>query len=309
MKDLIRRLFEWIRNNKITAILLAVVIFLLLPKRRMLLQNAVHLDSMGYDSIATVTSKESFGGSRNMGMPSSDFEVAPRPGITDRKVITRSSMSLQVKSVREAMGNIKQKVSALGGYVIETNVTTPEFGEDGSIVIRIPADSLDGALTYFRDLSVKVVSENISGTDITDEYIDIEERINRLEKTKTRFEEILEKAEKIEDILRVQREIFNLQDQIDRYKGQLNYMEGASSTTLIRIYLSTDELGLPYAPSQAWRPEVVFKQATRSLLLNLIKIGNAAIWVAVYIPFIAFFGLVYILVKKVVVKKIPPSQN
>ena len=178
MKDLIRRLFEWIRNNKITAILLAVVIFLLLPKRRMLLQNAVHLDSMGYDSIATVTSKESFGGSRNMGMPSSDFEVAPRPGITDRKVITRSSMSLQVKSVREAMGNIKQKVSALGGYVIETNVTTPEFGEDGSIVIRIPADSLDGALTYFRDLSVKVVSENISGTDITDEYIDIEERIN-----------------------------------------------------------------------------------------------------------------------------------
>jgi len=113
----------------------------------------------------------------------------------------------------------------------------------------------------------------------------------------------------IEDILTVQREIFNLQDQIDMYKGQLFYMDGASSTTLIRIYMSTDELGLPYTPAQAWRPQAVFKQATRSLLLNLIKIGNMAIWLAVYIPLIAILWLIFILVKRVLAKRKPSSQK
>lgn len=251
-------------------------------------------------------SVSSFG--RVGGMPPPTSNVAPRPDVTDRKVITRSSMSLQVKSVREAMETIKEKTKELGGYVVETDLTTPEFGEDGSIVVRVPADTLDSTLEYFRGLAVKVVSENISGDDITDQYIDIEERIDRLEKTKARLEEIMDSAETVEEILQVQRQIFGVQDQIDRYKGQLQYMDGASSTTLIRIYLSTDELGLPYAPSQAWRPQVVFKQATRSLLLVLIKIGNGAIKLAVFSPLIAVAVLVLVLIKKAIFKKNPPSQ-
>lgn len=266
-------------------------------------------DSVAELSVGSVSKSSANYGLGRGGVASPVYEAAPQPDVSDRMVITNSSMSLQVKSVRNVMESIKKKVGELGGYVVETSVTTPEFGENGSMVVRIPAESLDSTLEYFRGLAVKVVSENISGTDITDEYIDIEERITRLEKTKTRFEEILDSATEVEDILRVQREIFNLQDQIDSYKGRLEYMEGASSTTLIRIYLSTDELGLPYTPAQAWRPAAVFKQASRSLLLNLIKIGNAVIWIAVYLPLIGLAALAYYVIKKAAKRKTPPSQT
>ena len=307
MKNFINKIINWIKGNKLTTVLILVVLYLFMGRRGspVLLTGVSRNMGMGVSEMALDSvSSGSFKAAR---VPS--YEAAPQPGITDRKVITRSAMSLQVKDVREVMDNIKLKVRELEGYVVDTNVTTPEFGEEGSIVIRIPANDLDDTLAYFRELSIKVVSENISGSDITDEYMDVEKRIDRLENTKARFEEILDKAEKVEDILRVQREIFNLQDQIDNYKGQLKYMEGASSTTLIRIYLSTDELGLPYAPSQAWRPAVVFKQASRSLLLNLVKVGNAAIWGLVYLPIIALAAFVYILVKRVRAKKIASSQN
>jgi hypothetical protein len=312
MKKCCSKIINWIKENKLASVLILIVLFLLFRRRsfipRMLGSSMPMYDSVSELSMGSVSKSANYGvGGGRLAAPS--FEAAPQPDVTDRKVITRSSMSLQVKSVRDVMESIKKKVAELGGYVVETSVTTPEFGEDGSIVVRIPAENLDSTLEYFRGLAVKVVSENISGSDITDEYIDVEERITRLEKTKARFEEILDSATEVEDMLNVQRQIFNLQDQIDNYKGQLEYMEGASSTTLIKIYLSTDELGLPYTPVQAWRPATVFKQATRSLLLNLIKIGNAAIWIAVYIPLVGGAALLYLLIKKVAKRKTPPSQT
>jgi hypothetical protein len=309
MKNLFNKIINWIKENKVTSILILVILFLLFRGNRssptFLRSKGMYLqENMGVDSVSL--SVNSYGKASGV---SPSYEVAPRADITDRKVITTSSMSLQVKSVRETMNSIKTKVRGMGGYVVDTSVTTPEFGEEGSVAVRIPAENLDETLEYFRSLSIKVVSENISGYDITDEYVDIEERLGRLESTKETFESILDEAETVEEILKVQREIFNIQDQIDYYKGQLNYMEGASSTTLIRIYLSTDELGLPYTPAQTWRPKVIFKQATRSLLLNLIKVGNAAIWLVVYLPVIALVLVVYILIKKVVAKKKTSSQN
>ncbi len=318
MKNYLNKVISWIKANKLLAFLIVVVLYLLLPRRTLLPQlltsksrnyGAGGIDYAGAPGmdLAVPGSLGGLGSSRGGVVPS--YEAAPRPDVTDRKVITKSSMSLQVKDVRAVMEGIKKMTRSLGGYVVETDVTTPEFGESGSMVVRVPSKTLDSTLEYFRGLAVKVVSENISGNDITDQYIDIEERITRLEATKTRLDEIMAKAVTVEEILQVQRQIFSIQDQVDNYKGRLQYMDGASSTTLIRVYLSTDELGLPYTPTQAWKPQAVFKQATRSMLLNLIGIGNAAIWIAVYLPLIATGWLVFILIKKVVFKKKTPSQE
>jgi len=52
--------------------------------------------------------------------------------------------------------------------------------------------------------------------------------------------------------------------------------------SLVTVYLSTDEYTLPYAPSEPWRPDVIFKTAVRSLIGNLRGIASTAIWLVVY---------------------------
>lgn len=302
MQNALSAISSWTKKNKIAAVLIAgifVYVFLVnLPPRRVPYDN----------SLGFVTSSEA-GMAKSIapGIAPSYYDAAPRPEEPNRKMITNSHLSLQVLKVREALDKIKQRTVSLGGYVVDTSVNTPEFGESGTITVRVPTEKLDETLTFFRGLAVKVVSENISGTDITDSYIDIEERLERLNSTKAKFEQILDNATTVEEILKVQREILMLQDQIDSYTGQLKYFDGASSTTLITIYLSTDELGLPYAPAQAWRPQVIFKQAYRSLLMHFIQLGNAAIWLLVYSPvlILAFVGSKVI--KKSLVKS--PSRQ
>ncbi len=137
-------------------------------------------------------------------------------------------------------------------------------------------------LDYFRDLAVKVSSERILGTDVTAEYVDIEARLETLEKTKAKFEEIMEKATAVQDILNVQRELIRTQDQIDALKGQQKYLEQTAKLAKITIYLSTDEYALPYVPAKPFRPQVVFKLAVRSLVGSLRSVATATIWIVVY---------------------------
>ena len=88
------------------------------------------------------------------------------------------------------------------------------------------------------------------------------------------------------------------QSQIDNLKGQQKYFEQSAKLSKITIYLSTDELALPYAPTNEWRPAVIFKEAVRSLLGTIRSIGSLIIWAGVYIPILIPVLLIIRYIKK-----------
>lgn len=268
-----RSIINWIKQNKLSAFLLALIAGYLFYKNFFL----------------PVYPLQRFAGSENfaeMGTPAAKvgLQYPPTPETKDRLVIKESTISLLVKEVTETQKAINQKAQQLGGYLVSSYVSHPEQAEsaNGSITVRVPQTKLEEVLDYFRSLAIKVVSENLSGQDVTDEYVDIEARLAALLKTKAKFEEILAKAEKVEEILQVQRELINLQEQIDNLKGREKYLQKSAEMSKITVYLATDELALPYAPVEAWRPKVIFKKAVRSLIGSFRKLGTATIWLGVY---------------------------
>jgi hypothetical protein len=225
-------------------------------------------------------------------------EPAPAPEVKERLVVKESTVSLLVKNVVEAQKAISRKAQELGGYLVQSNISHPQETEatSGWITVGVPQEKLEEALSYFRGLAVRVVSETISGQDVTDEYVDIETRLATLLKTKVKFEEILAKAQNVKDILEVQRELINLQEQVDNLKGRQNYLEKSAQLSKVTVYLATDELALPYVPTEAWRPKVIFKQAVRSLIGTLRKLGTAIIWFGVYsVIWLPAFGVYWVI--------------
>ncbi len=219
-------------------------------------------------------------GNAEIGFPSR--QAAPVVTDDDRMVVQNTWLSMLVKNVVQVRDDIITISENLGGYMVESNFNSPDEADTADLTVRVPTENQEQALDEFRKLGVRVVSENWQGSDVTDEYIDLEERLQVLEKTKTKFEAILEQASEINDILQVQRELTNLQSQIDNLKGQQEYYKQSANLSKITVYLSTDELALPYAPSEPWRPEVVFKYAVRSLVSTGRSLGSAIIWIAVY---------------------------
>jgi len=226
-------------------------------------------------------------------------EAAPAPEVKDRMVVQNSWLSLLVKNVRDAQKSIISKAEKLGGYMVDSSVNSPEGIDNASVTVRVPSEKLSESLDYFRSLGVRVVSESLTGYDVTDQYVDIQAHLDTLNMTKVKFEEILGKAEKVQDILEVQREIINIQVQIDNLIGQQKYLEKNAQVAKVTLYLSTDELALPYAPAQPWRPSVIVKTAVRSLLETLRGVGTAIIWIVVFaVIWLPVLGIVLFLKKK-----------
>ena len=222
--------------------------------------------------------------SRSIGIMPPENKEFPPTDSANRFVVRDTSLSLVVTQVSEVIEKIESTAKTLGGYLVDSDVSVPEGAASGTITIRVPAEKRSQALSALKKLAVKTISENVHGTDVTDQYTDLDARLDILGKTKTKFEAILARAEKIQDLLDVQRELVSIQSQIDAVVGQQKFLTQSAKLTKITAYLSTDEFALPFTPNDSWRPEVIFKQAVRSLVAGLRSVGTLAIWVAVYVP-------------------------
>jgi len=297
----------WVKKNKLTFVLLLIVFYFVF--RNFFGANLLRMQSKTsvsqYGDVVSPGIGGSFGAPApevsRIGLPDiypPQPDYAPQPGITDRLVIQESSVSLLVENVVDTRNKILEFTNSSGGYMVNVSTSNPQDAPTASVVIRIPAGKLQEALDYFHSLSIKVVSENLVGRDVTDQYIDIEKRIETYENTKARFESILDQATEIDDITRLTREIINMQTQIDSLRGQQESLEQNAALAKLTIYLSTDEIALPYAPSETFRPNVIFKLAVRSVVRTLRGIATYAIWVGVYsVIWIPVIGI-YLLIKK-----------
>lgn len=270
----------WLLHNKLTVALVLVVLFLVIknfstPPSFQSMQNSGRVGmsesmQLPYGQDITPQAPKSAGNSL-------DFAA------TDGRMVSQESyLSLVVLDVRSVGNKIIEHAKQTGGHMVNASYNQPEESPFASITIRVPSDKMDATFDYLRNLSVKVSSEQIMGTDITESYSDINARLQTLQTTEARLQDLLARAIAVEDILNVQRELLNTQQQIEYLNNQKGSLEQSAQLTKITIYLSTDEFALPYVSERSFRPEVIFKQAVRSLVETFRFAGEALIWVAVY---------------------------
>lgn len=284
------QLLDWIKAHKLASLLVIVIVWLIWPRYvTPLLESAGLSTSPGvsyrYDSVAP-----GYGGSLDMVaeksgsiiVPPFDPSAPPQTDTGERMVVTDTSLAMVVPNVSESQDKIVSYAEAIGGYLVNSNLTHPEEAPYATVTVRVPSDKLEMVMGQYRDLALKITSEYVSGRDVTDEYVDLTEHIAQLEATKSRYEEIREKATEITDLISVTQQITNIQTQIDNYKGRQKYLEQTAKLSKVTVQISTDELALPYAPPAGFRPAVIFKYAVRSLMGTFANIGEGLIWLGVY---------------------------
>ena len=271
---------NWLKRNWSLVILVSIFLYWLSQNFLGVSTRNYSVSKMSLPSIGMADVSPGY-------QPESSYirEVAPTDS-ANRLVIQDTSLSLQVKSVENTIKTIENTTTSLGGFLVNSYLSKPESAASGNITVRVPEDKRAEALESFKKLSVKVVSESVFGNDVTDSYVDNDARLAILAETKRRYQEIMDKAYTVTDLMTVQRELINLQNQIDLLKGQQKYYEQSAKLSKVVIYLSTDDLSLPYSPTNEWRPVVVFKTAIRSLIGNLRSLMSLAIWLLVYSPII-----------------------
>ncbi len=204
----------------------------------------------------------------------------------DRMIVRTADLSLVVNDAEESVARIKDVVTELEGYVVDTRLWRDDGQLRGSITVRVPADSLETALSEFKALAVKVERESGGSQDVTEEYTDLSARLRNLEATEQELLELLstvrERTGKAEEILAVHRELTNIRGQIEQLKGRMQYLERTAAMSAITIELIPDVLTQPIAGT-GWRPSVTVSTALRSLVGTLRVVADAVLVIVFYV--------------------------
>jgi len=169
-----------------------------------------------------------------------------QPWATERMIVRTAAMSLVVNDVLIAIDQIAELAESLDGYVVSSKRWRQEERLFGIITIRVPAEDFADVMEALRELAVDVTHEDTSSKDVTEEYVDLSAKLHNLEATEEQYLRLMEKAEKVEDILSVQRELSKTRGEIEQTKGRMQYLERTSATSLIQVQLEQAELDVNF---------------------------------------------------------------
>ncbi|KXG74466.1 hypothetical protein AN618_22960 [Fervidicola ferrireducens] len=218
-------------------------------------------------------------------------------GTIDRKIVKNGTLHLQVNDLKKTETQVYDLIQEYGGY-IQSSSTRNENREIWSeIVVRVPQDRFEEFFGRLKQLG-RVNYDNISTQDVTEEYIDLSARIKVLKAQEERLISLLGKAEKIEDLLRIENELSRLRSEIERLQGRINYLDRATGYSTINIRINQPVTAYPETGNAMGSILYRLKDGWISFFNLLIAAVETLAWLSPYIILAGISAVVYLKYKK-----------
>lgn len=198
---------------------------------------------------------------------------------TERKLIKNGSLEFQVSDIAKTVSTIKSELRNLDGYIAKENERKNFDRIDYFIQVRIPTSKFD----YFVSAISKGVKDfdekDIRVKDVTEEYFDLQVRIDNKQKVEARYSEILKKANSIKEILEVEEKLSEVRLEIERLQGKLKLLQNQVkfSTLDVRFYKIID-LPNPSLKVDSFLTELINGFKGGFELIKKIIIGLSYLW-------------------------------
>ncbi|MDQ3005725.1 MAG: DUF4349 domain-containing protein [Chloroflexota bacterium] len=215
---------------------------------------------------------------------------------TNRKIIKNADVRLLVKDTEVAVNRSTQIISDLGGYLVSSRIWYQDYYGNNlmyaTLTLGIPVDEFERALTRMRELSIRVLDETAAGEDVTEQYVDLQSQLVNLEATRARIQEFLTDAKTVDEALRINQELANIEAQIEQIKGQMNYISDRSAFSTITVNFEPEfpiltptptATAYPTATPIPWKPGDTFNDAKGTVTVAYQGIANFLIWFVVVI--------------------------
>ena len=152
-----------------------------------------------------------------------------------RKIIKKGYLSFETQDALQTHKKVMQASALANAYVSEDKVYKSGSRLEYIIEIRVPSQNFESLLEQISGEAVKIDDKNISAQDVTEEFIDVESRIKSKKELENRYLQLLQKAQKISEILEIETEIGKLRAEIESMQGRLNYLKNRVSYSTLNV--------------------------------------------------------------------------
>jgi hypothetical protein len=153
-------------------------------------------------------------------------EVAEARG---RLVVYNAVLNVVVERVSDSLVEIRRTVTQMGGYMHTMS--------NDSITMKVPAGRFHEAVDEIARLG-EVTHRDIKGADVTAKMRDLKIRLDNAEQTRGRLIKLLDRAGKMEDAIKIEKELERITEKIELLKGQIAVLSNDVSYSTITVNLN-----------------------------------------------------------------------
>ncbi len=156
----------------------------------------------------------------------------------DAKVIRNATLSIVVENPAAALASVEQIVVGIpGAFIATAEVRRAGASQPTALTLRVPAETFDQALSALRALAQEVLAEQTAARDVTEEYTDLDARLRNLQAAETQLLALLEQADAVEDLLKVENRLAEVRGEIEQLQGRLNVLDNRIALATIHVLL------------------------------------------------------------------------
>jgi hypothetical protein len=272
---------------------------------------------------------ESASGDLAFGGSTGDSNTKPDGGQNkyNRKVIRVAETKYKVEDVKKATRQLYDLANQLGGYISKedldkSNVRVLETIERGDsifkrvaylvkskITMRIPSSGFNRAFKRIDEITLEEDFRNVEIFDVTEEYLDLEKRIENKKEAEARYIDILRKRTgKITEVLEAEKKIAEIREEIESMEGRLNYMKNKISLSTINILIYQDPREMLTSEINLYQEEEMLEEGFFFKLWDSLGdgwqlftgmlLGILSVW-----PLWILLAFIYLIIRRVVKSK------
>ncbi len=161
--------------------------------------------------------------------------------IIDTKLIKNGYMEIEVDKgkFQQIFFEVSTLAEKYNGYVSNSQSYSDSEGNmtSGSVILRIDKQHFDTVVNKIKELG-KVKNLNVYVQDVTQEYVDNQSRLTNLASQQKRLLQLMDQSVTVKDSIEVQRELSNVEGQIEVIKGRQNYLDNLIAYSTVEVYIS-----------------------------------------------------------------------
>lgn len=224
----------------------------------------------------------------NQSTPTAKIEVP------NKMVIYQADLQLRVKKFEQTVRSLEEKAEKYGGYIAESNVSREGKEQvSGSLKIRIPQKYFQDFLHDAEGQAAEVLQRNITGQDVTEEYVDLESRLKSKRVVEERLLDFMKGAVKTEDLLKISADLATVQEEIEMIEGRMKFLENQTALSTVTITLYEKKVIIPNIDKDklnTW--EKTKQQFMKSTNLLLAGLSGFVVFILGNIPILAIFIII-----------------
>ena len=234
---------------------------------------------------------------------SGSAQAMPKPP-AERILIKTGHLQMTVVDAPEALQQVAELLKNHGGFeagrqshamVPHRKILSPSEVNSISLTLKIPAARFEAFIDAAKALG-SYTSESTSAVDVTMQYVDLEARLQANKEVEKRLLTHLERAENVEGIVQVEKELTRVRESIESLTAQFKVLRD-------QVAFSTLTLDLSVRPD--WKPpedRTLGEEISGAFSGSIGALGNAARALLIYglalLPWmvvLAGFGLAVLL--------------